>query len=76
MIRQHLIFRLFFLLFFIFSVNTLSGQVVDQKFRLAESYENGGDIPSALRLYEEIYTTNKQDRYFQPIIRILKQQNR
>jgi len=54
----------------------LLAQADEQKFNLAQSYERGGDITSALRLYEEIYEKNKAEKYFEPIVRIYKQQNR
>jgi hypothetical protein len=48
----------------------LFAQADEQKFNLAQSYEKGGDITSALRLYEEIYEKNKAEKYFEPIVRI------
>ena len=63
------------LLLLVFSAS-LFAQVDEQKFNLAQSYEKGGDITAALRLYEEIYQTNKAEKYFEPIVRIYKQQNR
>jgi tetratricopeptide (TPR) repeat protein len=54
----------------------VSAQIEEQKFSLAEGYEQSGDISSAIRLYEEIYQVNKSERYFVPIVRIYKQFNR
>ncbi|MDR0927984.1 MAG: tetratricopeptide repeat protein [Ignavibacteria bacterium] len=51
-------------------------QAIDQQFQLAQSYEQGGDYANALRLYLEIYASNKSEKYFEPIARIYKQQNR
>lgn len=63
------------LLLLILSANLLA-QADEQKFNLAQGYEKGGDITAALRLYEEIYQKNKAEKYFEPIVRIYKQQNR
>ena len=59
-----------------FCTSVASGQAIEQKLKLAESYEQGGDISSALRLYEEIYNSNKQEQYFRPIVRIYRQMNK
>ena len=66
--------KIFLLL--LLSTNLLFAQAETQKFNLAQSYERGGDINAALRLYEEIYQQNKAEKYFEPIVRIYRQQSR
>ncbi len=57
--------------------NTLLAQTPEEnKFQLAQSYEQSREFKEALRIYEEIYKTNKQEKYFEPIVRIYKQENR
>jgi len=70
--------KIIFLLLVILLPNNskIFAQADEQKFNLAQSYERGGDIASALRLYEEIFQNNKAEKFFEPIIRIYKQQNR
>ena len=57
--------------------NVLTAQTPEEnKFQLAQSYEQSREFKEALRIYEEIYKTNKQEKYFEPIARIYKQENR
>jgi tetratricopeptide (TPR) repeat protein len=65
-----------YIIIFLLSNICVFSQATEQQFKLAESYEQGGDLKSALRLYEEVYQSNKQEKYFEPIVRIYKQQNR
>lgn len=44
----------------------------ERKLRMAESYEQSGDIRSASRIYQELYETNKaQQAYFDGVTRTL-----
>jgi tetratricopeptide (TPR) repeat protein len=62
----------FILVLFIPAV-LLSQNIAEQKFKLAESYENQGNYEESLRIYKEIYTSNKNnDKYFAGIIRSLR----
>lgn len=61
----------------IFCANILLAQSPEEnKFQLAQSYEQSREFEEALRIYEDIYKTNKQEKYFEPIVRIYKQENR
>jgi tetratricopeptide (TPR) repeat protein len=65
----------------LFSNSYIFAQADEQKFQLAQSYEKSGDINSAIRIYEELYQANKSEinkseKYFEPIVRIYKSQNR
>lgn len=65
-------------LFFVCSNNIFAqNNYYEQKYRLAESFEKGGELESAVQIYQEIYAampTNK--KYFEALVRVLKQQNR
>ncbi len=43
----------------------------DAKFKLAQSYEQSGDLRNAARLYQELYSTNKSEKYFDGVARSL-----
>ncbi|MFY7999010.1 MAG: hypothetical protein ACOVSW_10485, partial [Candidatus Kapaibacteriota bacterium] len=44
----------------------------ERKFRMAESYEQSGDIKNASRIYQELYDGNKaQQTYFDGVVRTL-----
>lgn len=44
----------------------------ERKFRIAESYEQSGDIKNASRIYQELYEANKsQQSYFDGVVRTL-----
>jgi tetratricopeptide (TPR) repeat protein len=49
---------------------------IEQKFRLAETYEKGGDLEAATELYKEVYAASQQIKYFEALARVLKEQNR
>ena len=69
--------KIFFVITFIFCYNVLFAQTpTENKFQLAQSYEQSGETKEALRIYEEIYSTDKQEKYFEPIVRLYKQENR
>jgi len=69
--------KLFLLLIITFFYGEVLAQTpIENKFQLAQSYEQGGEFKEALRIYEEIYQTNKQEKYFEPIVRLYKQDNR
>ncbi len=49
----------------------------EQKYKLAESFEKGGNIDGAAKLYKELYSASpKTVKYFEAIVRIYKRQNR
>jgi tetratricopeptide (TPR) repeat protein len=57
-------------LFFV-SFNSLASQVIsEEKFKIGQSYEKGGDMFSAQRIYLELYESNKQNKeYFDALKR-------
>jgi TolA-binding protein len=56
---------------FIVSFTSLSSQVISgEKFKIGQSYEKGGDMLSAQRIYLELYESNKQNKeYFDALKR-------
>lgn len=49
----------------------------ERKFKMAESYEQSGDIANAARIYQELYESNKmQQNYFDGVVRTLSALNR
>ena len=58
------------------SIILFAQSVLEQKYKLGESYEKGGDFESAVRLYEEIYKESKHEKYFTALLRLYKLQNR
>ncbi|MGA2298246.1 MAG: tetratricopeptide repeat protein [FCB group bacterium] len=64
-------------MFFLSVTYIFAQNVNDQKYRLAESYENAGDYASASRIYLELYNSNPQsDQYFNGVVRVFKAQNK
>lgn len=62
------------ILLYCFSIAPLSAQPEQEqrKLRLAQSYEQNGDLRNAARLYQELYETNKQQyEYFNGVARTL-----
>jgi tetratricopeptide (TPR) repeat protein len=68
----------FFIIFFLISQkNIYSQNANEQKFKIAESYENAGDFKTAGILYNELYLANQNNEiYFNGLVRTLKMQNR
>lgn len=59
-----------------FITENASSQRLSEKMKLAQSFEKGGDLKNAERLYRELYETNpSSDDYFNGIVRCNKQLN-
>lgn len=69
--------KLIFFLFLFYSVNLFSQSVFEQKFKLAQSFEKGGDFSKAEEIYFELYQKNKKNLdYFNGLVRCKKAQNK
>lgn len=69
--------RSFFPLILLFSLSV--AQTPDQatKFRLAQSYEQGGDLENAVKLYQQLYSADTSNYvYFESLRRTLQQLKR
>lgn len=64
-------------LFLIFYISAQSQSSLVQKFKLGESYEKGGNLESALSIYEELYKEKPEDdTYFFALARVMKQMSK
>jgi hypothetical protein len=68
------------LLLIVLLINTFSlfsQQATEQKFRLAQSYENNGNLENAGRLYQELHNdVPLSDKYFESYVRVFKSLNK
>lgn len=66
------------LIILLFSFGNLFTQnIYDQKYRLAQSYENSGDFENSIRLYKELLdAVPLSDTYFDSYIRVSKSVNK
>lgn len=63
--------------FLFFVESAFSQNVLVQRYRLAESYEKGGNLEGALSIYEDLYKENPtDDTYFFALVRVLKQMSK
>lgn len=73
---KHFIATVLLVALALFAVPAVTAQQ-DQKYRLAQSYEESGDFANASRLYMELYESNKSSApYFDGVRRTLMQQNK
>ncbi|MCO5251627.1 MAG: tetratricopeptide repeat protein [Candidatus Kapabacteria bacterium] len=64
-------------LFLIFYVSAQSQNTLMQKFQLGQSFEQGGNLESALSIYEELYKEKPEDNaYFYALARVMKQMSK
>lgn len=57
--------------------SVFSQNVLVQRYRLAESYEKGGNLEGALSIYEDLYKEKPEDdTYFFALVRVLKQMSK
>ncbi len=57
--------------------SAFSQNVLVQRYRLAESYEQGGNLEGALSIYEDLYKEKPEDdTYFFALARVLKQMSK
>jgi tetratricopeptide (TPR) repeat protein len=67
--------KILFLSIILYS-SVFAQNVNEQRYRLAESYEQNGDFPGALRIYSDlIKEDSKSDEYFEAYSRVMKQLN-
>lgn len=64
-------------LFFLFTLAIYSQTALEQRIRLAETYEKSGDITNAARIFEELYKENPNNsKVFEGLVRNFLAQNR
>lgn len=60
----------------VFSMPVLMAGQSEERYKLAESFEKGGDLKNASRLYLELWNSDKSnDKYFDAVVRTYKAQN-
>lgn len=71
-----IIINLSILLLFFIQFSAFSQNANEQKFRLAQSYENSGNLESAARIYKELLQDSPlSEAYFESYIRVSKMMN-
>ncbi|PKL86246.1 MAG: hypothetical protein CVV22_03555 [Ignavibacteriae bacterium HGW-Ignavibacteriae-1] len=64
-------------LFLIFYISAHSQSSLVQKFQLGQSFEQGGNLESALSIYEELHNEKPEDNaYFYALARVMKQMSK
>lgn len=69
--------KLIFLLFFLIEHSLYPQSILLEKYKLAQSFEKGGEFQSAEKIYLELYNFDKRNKdYFEGLTRTLKAQNK
>lgn len=69
--------KLILLLFFLVLYSLSPQSILEDKYKLAQSFEKGGDFLSAEKIYFELYNLDKRNKdYFEGLTRTLKVQNK
>lgn len=73
---KHIYISIIFILISINLVQVQAQGINQDRFKLAETFENNGDYKGAAKIYEELYKSNpKQDNYFKGLARCYSQLN-